>query len=497
MVSVKIGFDNDLYLKAQSERIRERVDKSGGKLYLELGGKLFDDYHASRVLPGFKNDSKISMLLQLKDQAEAIVAISADDIEKNKIRDDLSITYDLETMRLIDSFISNGIPVCGVVLTRYAGQHASKVFERRLKDQNINVYHHYPISGYPIDMPLIVSENGFGRNDYVKTSKPLIIVAAPGPGSGKMAVCLSQMYHENQRGIKVDYAKFETFPVWNLSLNHPVNIAYEAATADLGDSNMIDPFHLEAYGKIAVNYNRDIEVFPILNAMLEKIKGTSLYKSPTDVGVNLAGNCIIDDAIVCRAARNEISRRYFKALCDKKQGKINDAIIARLEMLMKKSGTTEKSRNVVVSVRNRMKNVSASVAAIELPDGTIVSGKEGNLLGALSALILNALKILANIPDNIHLLKPDFIKSVQNLKINYYGSKNARLTTNDVLIALSTYSSENENAARALEQLPKLKGCDAHTSTIPSALNEELYKKLGICLTSEPRYQTSRLFQLN
>jgi len=494
-MSVRIGFDNDKYLKTQSEHIRERIQKFGGKLYLEFGGKLFDDYHASRVLPGFKPDSKISMLMQLKDQAEAIIAINSNDIERKKVRGDLGITYDLEAMRLIDSFMGRGIHVCGVVLTRYAEQRAAKAFEEKLTEEGIKVCHHYSIEGYPANIPLIVSDEGYGKNDFVKTTKPLVVVTAPGPGSGKMAVCLSQLYHENKNGVFAGYAKFETFPIWNLPLNHPVNIAYEAATADLDDKNMIDPYHMEAYGKTTVNYNRDVEVFPVLNAMLSKIMGKSPYNSPTDMGVNMAGNCICDDDAVSHAAKNEIICRYFSALRSRKQGFGNDNIVTKIEMLMNKAGIVPEDRRVVAAVRARMKTVDFSVAAMELPDGTLVSGKSGKLMGASPALVLNALKVMAGIPDNIHLVAEEFFTPVQRMKVNYLGSDNPRLNLNDVLTALSIYASKDENAAKALAQLPNLKGSDVHISVIPSSSNESVYKKLGINLTCEPRYKTACFYQ--
>ncbi len=496
-MSVRIGFDNDKYLKTQSEHIKERIQKFGGKLYLEFGGKLFDDYHASRVLPGFRPDSKISMLMQLKDQAEAIIAINSNDIERKKVRGDLGITYDLEAMRLIDSFMGRGINVCGVVLTRYADQRAAKALEQKLTEQGIKVYHHYSIEGYPANIPLIVSDEGYGKNDFIKTSKPLVVVTAPGPGSGKMAVCLSQLYHENKNGVKAGYAKFETFPIWNLPLNHPVNIAYEAATADLNDKNMIDPYHMEAYGVTTVNYNRDIEVFPVLNAMLEKIMGESPYRSPTDMGVNMAGFCICDDEATKDAANKEIVRRYFAALRSRKQGFGNDDIVTKIDVLMSKAGIDEEYRKVVAAVRERMKTVDVSVAAMELPDGTLVTGKSGKLMGASPALILNALKILAGIPDDVHLVAPEFFTPVQKMKVNYLGAENPRLNISDVLIALSIYASKDENAAKALAQLPKLKGSDVHISVIPSSANEATYRKLGINLTCEPRYKTACFFQIS
>lgn len=494
-MSVRIGFDNDKYLKVQSEQIKKRVQKFGGKLYLEFGGKLFDDYHASRVLPGFKLDSKINMIMQLKDSAESIIVINSNDIEGKKVRGDLGITYDLETMRLIDFFVARDIHICGVVLTNYADQRAAKMFEKKLTKENIKVYRHYAIEGYPTNIPLIVSEEGYGKNDFVKTSKPLVIVTAPGPGSGKMAVCLSQLYKEHKIGKFAGYAKFETFPVWNLPLNHPVNIAYEAATADLNDKNMIDPYHMEAYGKATVNYNRDIEIFPVLNTILAKIMGKSPYKSPTDMGVNMAGICICNDDIVQLAAKNEIICRYFSALRNRKQGSGNEDTVTKIEVLMNKAGIEEEDRKVVTAVRNMMKTTDVSIASMELLDGTIVSGKSGKLMGASPALIINALKVLAGIPDDTHLVANEFFTPVQKMKADYLGSENPKLNINDVLIALSIYASKDDNAARALAQLPKLKGSDVHTSVIPSASTEASYRMLGINLTCEPKYKTTCLYQ--
>ena len=495
MSSLKYGFDNDLYLKTQSEHIKERIKKFGGKLYLEFGGKLFDDYHASRVLPGFRPDSKISMLMQLKDQAEAIVTINSNDIEKNKVRGDLGITYDLEVMRLIDSFKERGISVCAVVLTQYADQRAAKVFERRMKEQGIPVYHHFAIEGYPANIPLIVSDDGYGKDEFVKTTKPLVVVTAPGPGSGKMAVCLSQLYHENKNGVKAGYAKFETFPVWNLPLTHPVNIAYEAATADLNDRNMIDPFHMDAYGKMAVNYNRDVDVFPVLNAMLQKIMGESPYKSPTDMGVNMAGNCIIDDEAVQAAAKEEIIRRYLNAQRARKQGVASDDIVTKLDVLMNQLGLKEEDRKVLKKVREMSQTINVPVAAMELPDGKIVTGKAGKLLGASPALILNAIKELAGIPDEIKLIAPEFIEPVQRMKESF-GEKNCTLTIDEVLIALSIYANKDANAAKALEKVKELRGCEVHLSIIPNGINEATYRRLGVNMTCEPKYQTSCMYHI-
>lgn len=492
---MRIGFDNDRYLKMQSERIRERIDEFGGKLYLEFGGKLFDDYNASRVLPGFEPDSKISMLMQLKEHVEAIIAINSNDIEKNKIRGDLGITYDLEVLRLIDAFRDRGICVGGVVLTRYANQPAAKAFQNKLETLDVRVYCHYPIEGYPTDIQLIVSDDGYGKNEYIRTEHPLVVVTAPGPGSGKMAVCLSQLYHEHKKGISAGYAKFETFPVWNLPLKHPVNIAYEAATADLNDSNMIDPFHLEAYGQMTVNYNRDVEIFPVLNAMLEKISGRSPYRSPTDMGVNMAGNCIIDDDAVCAAAKGEIIRRYFHALCDRKQGIGSDETVYKLELLMKQAGVSVDDRPVVVAVRKRAMENEKPVAAIQLNDGRIVSGRASPLLGASSAMLLNALKTLGDIDDSVHLIAPEVINPVQKLKVDYLGNGNPRLHIDEMLIALSICANTDPLAKIAFQQLPKLRGCEVHTSVILASVDETIYRKLGVNFTCEPKYQTNCLFQ--
>ena len=485
-----IGFDNEQYLRTQSEKIRERVQLFGGKLYMEFGGKLFDDYHASRVLPGFLPDSKVKMLLQMKDQAEIVIVISAGDIEKNKVRGDLGITYDVDVLRLIDAFRGIGLYVGSVVLTQYNAQPAAEAFQKRLESLGVKVFRHYTIPGYPSNIPLIVSDEGFGKNEYVETSRSLVVVTAPGPGSGKMATCLSQLYHEYKRGVKAGYAKFETFPIWNLPLNHPVNLAYEAATADLNDVNMIDPFHLEAYGETAVNYNRDVEVFPVLNAMLEKIMGQSPYKSPTDMGVNMAGNCIVDDEACREASRNEIIRRYFKALCDHKIGKNVDSEIFKLELLLNQAGLAVGDRAVEKQAHAVAERTGgAPAAAIELPDGTVVTGKNGPLLGAASSALLNALKKLAGIDHEIDLVSARAIEPIQTLKTNYLGSRNPRLHTDEILIALSSSAAENETAAVALQQLSKLKGCDMHSTVILSSVDTDTIKRLGMYLTCEPAYE--------
>ena len=484
-----ICFDNDKYLQLQSEHIRQRLASFGGKLYLEFGGKLYDDYHASRVLPGFQPDSKLKMLLQLKDQVEMIIAINADDIEKNKIRGDLGITYDSDVLRLIRVFRELGLYVSSVVLTRFNGQSGAKAFQSRLEGMGLHVYHHYDIEGYPSNIAHVVSEAGYGRNDYIETTRELVVVTAPGPGSGKLATCLSQLYHEHKRGITAGYAKFETFPVWNLSLNHPVNLAYEAATADLSDVNMIDPFHLEAYGTTTVNYNRDVEAFPVLETMFENILGTCPYKSPTDMGVNLVGNCIIDDEAAKEASRQEIVRRYYAALCEQKQGKLADEVVRKLELLMKKAGVSPDCRRVVAPALERAAQTGLPAAAMELPDGRIVTGKTSNLLGASAALLLNALKAMGGMPDELHLISPVAIDPIQHLKVDHLGNRNPRLHTDETLIALSISAATNPTAELAMEQLSKLRGCDVHSSVILSAVDEKTFKRLGINLTCEPRYK--------
>ncbi len=491
----KIGFDNNKYLRMQSEHIAERIEKFGGKLYLEFGGKLFDDYHASRVLPGFKPDSKLQMLLKLRDKAEIVIAINAGDIEKNKVRGDLGITYDLDVLRLIDSFKSVGLYVGSVVLTRYRNQPAADAFQNRLENLGISVYRHYPIEGYPSNIPLIVSDAGFGKNEYIETKRQLVIITAPGPGSGKMATCLSQLYHDNKRGIKSGYAKFETFPIWNLPLKHPVNLAYEAATADLNDVNMIDPFHLEAYGETTVNYNRDVEVFPVLNAIFEEIAGTSPYKSPTDMGVNMAGNCIVDDKACIEASNQEIIRRYYTALCDKKKGIVDDGVVMKLELLMKQAGLHISDRPVVGAACKKSEEYGGEPAsAIELPNGKIVTGRTTDLLGSSSAMLLNALKELAEIPDGTHLIPPMVFEPMQRLKTEAMGCKNPRLHTDEILIALSIAAATDKNAKLAMDHLADLRDCEAHTTVIISQVDAGVFKKLKINMTCEPTYETDNLF---
>ena len=486
---MKLAFDNDLYIQSQSAHIQERIAKFGGKLYLEFGGKLYDDNHAARVLPGFQPDSKLRMLLQLKDQVEMVIAINADDIEKNKVRGDLGITYDLDVIRLIDIFRDFGLYVSSVVLTRFNGQPSVNAFKARLETMGVKVYHHYDIPGYPYNIQHIVSDRGYGKNDFIETTRELVVITAPGPGSGKLATCMSQLYHEHKRGVKAGYAKFETFPVWNMPLNHPVNLAYEAATADLSDVNMIDPFHLEAYGTTTVNYNRDVEAFPVLVAMFERILGQCPYKSPTDMGVNMVGNCIIDDEAVCEASRQEILRRYYTALCDQLKGKVTASQIMKLELLMKKAGVNADERRVVAPALTRAAETGKPAAAMELPDGTIVTGKTSDLLGACSAMLLNALKALAEQDDKLHLIAPEVIDPIQHLKVDHLGNRNPRLHTDEVLIALSICAATDPKAEKAMEQLSKLRGCDVHSTVILSAVDEKVFKRLGVNLTCEPKFK--------
>jgi len=483
---MRVGFDNEKYLKMQSEHIEERIGKFGDKLYLEFGGKLFDDFHASRVLPGFEPDSKLRMLMKLSDRAEIVIVINAADIEKNKVRGDLGITYDEDVLRLIASFESHGLYVGSVVLTHYAGQMRAAEFKERLEKKKVKVYLHYTIEGYPSNIPLIVSEEGFGKNEYIETTRPLVVITAPGPGSGKMATCLSQLYHDNKRGIKAGYAKYETFPIWNIPLKHPINLAYEAATADLNDVNMIDPFHLEAYGETTVNYNRDIEIFPVLNAIFEGIYGENPYKSPTDMGVNMVGNCIVDDEICREASHMEIIRRYYTAMNNIIREKAKETEVYKIELLMNQAKISTDDRRVTVAAKQRAEALGVPTAAIELLDGTIITSKTTDLLGASAALLLNALKHLGQVDADIHLISPEAIEPIQELKTKYLGGKNPRLHTDEVLIALSISALNNPNARKALEQLPKLKGCQVHTSVMLSDVDIKTFKKLGVDLTSEP-----------
>ena len=491
---LKIGFDNEKYLTLQSERIKERIGKFGGKLYLEFGGKLFDDFHAARVLPGFQPDSKIRMLMQLKEEAEIVLVINAYDIEKNKVRGDLGITYEQDTLRLIDAFRGCGLYVGSVVLTRFAGQPSAIKFREKLESLGICVFQHYTIAGYPEDIQKVISEEGYGKNEYIKTQRSLVVVTAPGPGSGKMAVCLSQLYHDNLMGIKAGYAKFETFPIWNLPLNHPVNLAYEAATADLNDVNMLDPFHLEAYGETSVNYNRDVEIVPVVRAMFEKIYGSSPYKSPTDMGVNMVGYCITDDEACRSASKNEIIRRYFTAECDKRKGNSADIAISKLKLLMTQLGIGPEDRTFAQAARDKKEETGQPAASLQLPDGRIVVGKTSKLLGASSALLLNAVKALAGIDKEVDLISREVIEPVQELKTKNLGNHNPRLHTNEVLIALSIAAAHDSNAKKAIEQLPLLKGCEAHSTVILTEIDAGIFRKLGMNLTCDPEYQTKKLF---
>ena len=487
------GFDNDMYIRMQSERIRERIAQFGGKLYLEFGGKLFDDHHASRVLPGFQPDSKLRMLKTMADRAEVVIAVNAQDIESNKLRGDLGIGYDAETLRLIDSFREAGLYVGSVVITRFGGQ-AAEAYKRRLENQGIRVFRHYAIEGYPSNLNHIVSSEGYGRNDYIETERELVVVTAPGPGSGKMATCLSQLYHEYRRGVKAGYAKFETFPIWNLPLKHPVNLAYEAATADLNDVNMIDPYHMEAYGELAVNYNRDVEIFPVLRAIFERIQGHSPYRSPTDMGVNMAGFCITDDEACCDASRREIVRRYFNAGCAKLRGSGGDEAVGKIEILMEQAGVSPENRRSARAANRLEAATGKPAAAMELADGSVVTGKTKDLLGCSSAMLLNALKRLAGIPDEVKLISKRIIEPIQRLKVTSLHNRNPRLHTDEVLIALSICAVDDEFAARAIAQLPRLAGLEAHASVLLSPVDEDTFRRLGVNLTCQPKHETQRLY---
>lgn len=489
-----MGFDNKKYLEMQSAHIKERIQMFDNKLYLEFGGKLFDDHHASRVLPGFEPDSKLKMLLTLKEQVEILIVINASDIEKNKIRSDLGITYDDETLRLIDAFQGVGLYVGCVVVTQYQNQPSADTFINHLQQLGIKTAKHYSIPGYPNNVKLIVSDEGFGRNDYVETTRPLVVVTAPGPGSGKMATCLSQLYHENKRGIKAGYAKFETFPIWNLPLKHPVNLAYEAATADLNDINMIDPFHLEAYGKTTVNYNRDVEIFPVLNTILERIMGESPYKSPTDMGVNMAGNCIIDDDVCIQASKDEIIRRYYRALVERKMGIGSEDSINKIELVMSQAETSIDERKCVKACLDRLNENTGPTCSIELEDGRIITGGTSSLLGAASACILNSLKVLGKIDHDIFLISPNIIEPIQKLKTENLGNNNPRLHVDEVLIALSIAATTNPISHTAIKQLKKLKNAQAHSSVILSDVDQNVFRKLGIQLTCEPVHNTKKLY---
>ena len=490
----RIGFDSQKYIQLQSTRIRERIDYFGGKLYLEFGGKLFDDYHASRVLPGFAPDNKIRMLLELKEQAEIVIAINANDIEKNKLRGDLGITYDSDVIRLVDVFREFGLYVGAIAITQYTGQSAADLFKNRLEAMGLKVYRLYRIPDYPSNVSGIVSDEGYGKNEYIETTRSLVVVTAPGPGSGKMATCLSQLYHEHKRGVKAGYAKFETFPIWNLPLKHPVNLAYEAATADLNDVNMIDPFHLEAYGETTVNYNRDIEIFPVLREIFKRIYGECPYKSPTDMGVNMAGYCIFDDEACCEASKQEIIRRWYAAACSVRQGLSEPSEMRKIELIMNSLDIGVKDRPVVTAALNRAEETGAPAMAIELPDGRIITGKTSSLLGAASACLMNALKALAGIDKKLPLIAPGVIQPIQHLKVEHLGNHNPRLHTDELLIALSICAVTNPMAELAVHQLASLRGCEAHSTVILSHVDSDLFKKLGVNLTFEPKYQAKKLY---
>ena len=490
----RIGFDNDKYVKLQSQNIMDRISQFGGKLYLEFGGKLFDDFHASRVLPGFQPDSKVKMLLEMKDEAEIVIVISADDIERSKRRGDLGITYDEDSLRLIDAFRGIGLYIGSVVITHYRGQAVADQFIKRLEALGITAYRHYIIADYPSNVPLIVSDEGFGKNEYIETSRSLVVVTAPGPGSGKMATCLSQLYHELRLGVSAGYAKFETFPVWNLPLKHPVNLAYEAATADLDDVNMIDPFHLEAYGVTTVNYNRDVEIFPVLEARFKRIYGESPYKSPTDMGVNMAGFCITDDEVCQEASKQEIIRRWYSTACAVRQGLSEPNELRKIELIMNSLDIGAKDRPVVAAALEKAEASGGPAVAIQLNDGSIVTGKTTPLLGASSACLINALKKLAGIDKKLPLIAPGVIEPIQHMKVEHLGNHNPRLHTDELLIALSICAVTNPMAGYAIEQLDRLKGCEAHSSVILSRVDEDLFKKLGVNVSFEPRYQAKKLF---
>ena len=491
---MKIGFDNNKYLTLQAQHIRARREQFGDKLYIEFGGKLFDDYHASRVLPGFQPDSKIRMLASIRDDVEIVVVICAGDIEKKKVRGDLGIGYDEDVLRLMDVFRGLGFYVGSVVITQYAGQPAADAFIKRLTALGVRSYRHYPIAGYPSDVAHIVSDDGLGKNDYIETSRPIVVVTAPGPGSGKMATCLSQLYHENKRGVRAGYAKYETFPIWNLPLKHPVNLAYEAATADLNDVIMIDPFHLEAYGKTTVNYNRDVEIFPVLNAMFQRIQGASPYKSPTDMGVNMAGFAIVDDQVCQAASRMEILRRYYAGMADRTRGRCDDEVVRKLEIVMQQAGVTPEICPAVAACLQKAEETGAPAGAMVLPDGSVVTGKTSSLLGASAALLLNALKAMAGIDHKLKLIPASVIEPISRLKTGNLGHRNPRLHSDEVLIALAISGLTNPLAAMVQEQLSSLRGCDAHFSVIISEEDEKLYKRLGINVTCQPRYEVKKLY---
>ncbi len=490
-----LGFNNDLYIKKQSEMIARRINDFGGKLYLEFGGKLFDDYHASRVLPGFAPDTKLKMLLNMADRVEMVIVIGAPDIENQKIRSDIGISYDTDVLRLIDAFRDAGLYVGSIVIGRYTGQRSAVLFKERLEALGMKVYLHYPIEGYPLNVRHVVSPEGLGKNEYIETERPLLVVTAPGPGSGKMATCLSQLYHENLRGIKAGYAKYETFPIWNLPLSHPVNLAYEAATADLNDVNMIDPYHLDAYGKAAVNYNRDVENFPVLRAIFDKIYGSCPYKSPTDMGVNMAGFCISDEDVVRKASCEEIVRRYYKILCDGLRGSNNASALNKIELVMNQAGVSTDDRAVVnAALKKSEETENKPASALMLPDGRIVTGKTSSLLGPSAALLLNALKALSGIDKETDVISHSVIEPIQRLKTGVLGNHNPRLHSDEVLIALTISAGFDENSAKALKHLPDLRGCEAHSTVIMPQSDEDVFRKLGVNMTCEPKYTTKKLY---
>ncbi|MBE6114522.1 MAG: DUF1846 domain-containing protein [Erysipelotrichaceae bacterium] len=490
----RIAFDNNKYIELQSVKIEERIKQFDNKLYLEFGGKLFDDFHASRVLPGFMPDSKISMLMHLKDSVEMVIVINANDIEKNKIRGDLGITYDQDVLRLIDAFSARGLYVGSVVISQFANQSGAIAFKKKLESLGVNVFLHYTIDGYPSNVDYVCSDEGFGRNEYIETTRELVVITAPGPGSGKMATCLSQLYHDHKRGIKAGYAKFETFPIWNLPLNHPVNLAYEAATADLNDVNMIDPYHLEAYNELAINYNRDVEVFPVLKKLFTSISGESPYKSPTDMGVNMIGYCIVDDEAAREASHAEIIRRYFEARVKFRKDQGTQEAINKIEMLMNKAQISVEDRAVVMHAREKSELTGGPCVSIELNDGTIVTGKTSKLLGASSAALLNALKQLSGINDELPLISKNVIEPIQTLKTTHLGNHNPRLHTDEILIALTITATNNPLSAVALDNLKKLKGCEVHSTVLLSEVDLSVFNKLGMHVTCEPIYQTKKLY---
>ncbi len=490
----RVAFDNEKYIKMESAKIMERVNRFDNKLYLEFGGKLFDDYHASRVLPGFQPDIKVKMLTAMADKVEIIIVINAHDIEKSKVRGDLGITYNQDVLRLIDAFTGIGLYVSSVVIAQYVSLAPVDNFKSQLEKMGINVYLHYAIKDYPANVDYIVSEEGYGKNEYVETTRPLVVVTAPGPGSGKMATCLSQLYHEHKRGIFAGYAKYETFPIFNLPLSHPVNLAYEAATVDLDDVNMIDPYHLEAYGITAINYNRDVEIFPVLSKILRQITNEEIYHSPTDMGVNMCGLCISDDEAAREASKDEIIRRYFQTLVDVRMGVANDSAVSKMEVIMNKAGLEPTDRKCVVPAREKAESTNGPAVAIELNDGRIVTGKNSSLLGAASAALINALKAVNNFDDDTMLLSPNIIEPVQKLKVDYLGNNNPRLHISEVLVAITISAQMNPVAAKAISSLPLLKGAQAHSSVILSQDDQNTFKKLGIMLTCEPSYQTKKLF---